>query len=159
MSGEEYLNAVRLKFCRDAVQFDSPDMFVAYEEEFRVEWIATKLKINSFVRVVPSITRQEFQQYSQWCLDRALAQSRGLPRGLQNGIVSYSVLVSEHPDPDALMLATQRPAKHYAAFEMPVIFDTHQNNLYFYYGSIFWGKLYESFLRDYLVGHFYPFQS
>ena len=156
MNNQEYLQAIKSKFDYNAtIRLDTQDMFIAYEEIFKWEWMATKLKITSFVKYLPSIQLSDIESYSKSCLKQAIRDKKGLPIGFQNGVVSYNVIVSEIISSDAIVFATSRPKKHYCAFEMPVLFDLNSSELYYYQGEIIWGKLYESFLKDYLIKHFY----
>ena len=156
MNSQEYLQAIKSRFAPKAtVRLDTQDMFIAYEEIFKWEWMATKLKITSFVKYSPSTQLHDIKSYSDSCLKQAIKDKKGLPIGFQNGVVSYNVIASEAISSDAIMFATSRPQKHYSAFEIPVLFDLNKNGLYFYQGEILWGKLYESFLKEYLIQHFY----
>lgn len=66
------------------------------------------------------------------------------------------MLVSDNVSPEAIDFVLSRPEKHFSVFEMPVIFDLSNNNLYFYQGDIIWGKIYNSFIKNYLLEHFNP---
>ena len=96
----------------------------------------------------------DIELYSEECLKQALRDKKGLPVGLQNGVVSYNVIASENISSDAVAFVTERPRKHYSAFEMPVLINLNNRELHYYRGKILWGKIYESFLKDYLIKHF-----
>lgn len=151
-----YINKVADKFQKNSkITQKETDRLTAYEEVFKWEWFATKLKISSFVKNVQQITLDDIETYSNACLSEAIKKTKGLPLGFQNGIVSYNVLVSDKVYPDAISFVIGRPKKHFAAFEMPVIYDLENNRLYFYQGDIIWGMIYDSFIKSYLVDHFY----
>ena len=156
MNSQEYLTAVKSRFDHNTtVRSDTQDMFIAYEEVFKWAWAAIKLKITSFVKYLPSTQMSDIESYSNDCLKQAIRDKKGLPLGFQNGVVSYSVIASETISPDAIIFATGRPKKHYSAFEMPALFNLNNGELYYYQGEIVWGKLYENFLKEYLIKHFY----
>lgn len=93
MTNTEYLNLVSNRFEKNLIKEFTADTLVAYEEIFKVKWFATKLKIFSFVNFVDYIDLDTIKNYSDKCLIHAIAEKKGLPRGFQNGIVSYNVLV------------------------------------------------------------------
>ena len=152
---QEYINRAKENFtdAREAVIGDYCPT-VIYEEFFKWKWLATKLKIFSFVSYAESIDEQLITHYSSSCLKYALKNRRGLPRGWQNGIVCYSILASEKIGLDAVKYASSRPPKHYGAFEIPVIIDLTNNELLFYRDKIIWGSLYDSFLKNFLISNF-----
>ena len=155
MNSQEYLQAVKSRFNHKVtVRLDKQDMFIAYEEVFKWAWMATKLKITSFVKIVPSAQLSDFESYSENCLKQAIRDKKGLPVGFQNAVVSYSVMASEAISSEAIVFATSRPKKHFAAFETPVLFDLNNNELYYYKEKIIWGRAYDRFFKEYLLNHF-----
>jgi len=157
MNSQEYSKTVRSKFGRNAtIRLDTQDLLIAYEEVFKWQWFATKLKITSFVKQMPSVSLSDIESYSASCLKQAIKEKKGLPIGIQNGVVSFSVIVSENISSDAIIFVQNRPKKHFAAFEMPVLFVPKSSDLYFYQGDIVWGMLYVKFFREYITSHFRP---
>ncbi|MDL2233066.1 hypothetical protein LJC63_05740 [Ruminococcaceae bacterium OttesenSCG-928-L11] len=154
MDGQTYLNRVRDSFPAQLLREAGPDQLIAYEEEFRMEWLATKLKMTSFVRYVPAILPQEFEVYSKHCLREAIRGKRGLPRGLQNGVVSFSVIAADHISPEVAAFASTRPPKHYSAFEVPIAYDLSTQQAIYYQDTMVWGSLYVPFLKAYIDRHF-----
>lgn len=155
MNLEEYLEKVQSNFQQKT------DVVVGkytaqrfYEEQFKAKWIATKLKIYSFVSHLPNITEDDIMNYSNQCLSHALKNYKGLPRGIQNGVVSFNVLVSEHASPEAIAYAQKRPKKHFSAMEMPVIYDLSTNKIYYYEKTPMWGAIYYSYFREYIESSF-----
>jgi hypothetical protein len=130
------------------IQITQLETFVTYEEVFKWRWLATKLKIFSFVAYSPEITKAQLTAYSGACLNYAELNKKGLPKGFQNGIVSNNVLVSENVSPDAAAYAAARPDKHFSAFEMPVVFDLSAQTLHTFTGDIVWGMIYNSFIKE-----------
>jgi len=125
-----------------------------YEEKFKVKWLATKLKMFSYVSYLPVINEQDIIEFSDACIADALQKYQGLPRGFQNGVGSFCVLASEYIDPRAIAYVQQRPKKHYAAFEMPIIYDLTRNMLFYYDKTPMWGAIYYKFFREYIVKNF-----
>lgn len=157
MDKKSYFEKVRSAFRAGAeIRRDSGDMLIAYEEIFRWKWLATKLKMTSFVQYRPALGGEDFAKYANDCLGEAIRTSRGLPRGFQNGIVSFSVLACDNPSPDAIAFATARPKKHFSAFEVPILVDLSAERIYYYNGEMVWGAMYAHFLSSYLTSHFPP---
>ena len=153
MNYQEYLEKINFNSSKQ-IQILNLDTFVTYEEVFKWKWIATKLKIFSFVAYSEELNAHQIIDYSKECLQYALKNKKGLPIGWQNGIVSNNVIVSKHVMTDAIATVTSRPVKHFAAFEMPVIYDLSKNLLYFYNGEIIWGSIYNTFLKDFILDKF-----
>lgn len=130
------------------------EALVTYDEVFKWEWFATKLKIFSFIACADNIDENLIKSYTEECLQYACKNKKGLPRGFQNGVVSYSILASESIDSSAISFVSKRPAKHWSAFEMPIIVDLSKKELYFYKENIIWGALYDSFLNEYILRNF-----
>ncbi|MCL1913783.1 MAG: hypothetical protein FWG10_07905 [Eubacteriaceae bacterium] len=118
---------------------------------------ATKLKIFSFVAYTPHCTITDISAYTDASMDYALDNYKGLPRGLQNGVVSFNVLASDNVDIDAINYAVSRPKKHFAAMRMPVIFDLGTGKLAYYEKTPMWGGIYYKYFREYIKTHFTTF--
>ena len=152
MDYQTYLTQISANFPSfKATTIDYYDTTVTYEEVFKWEWAATKLKIFSFVSYVNAIDKNLLASYSSACLAYARKHKKGLPIGFQNGIVSNNLLVSPSVCDEAILFATSRPSKHYATFEMPAIFDLSTNVLHYYKGEIIWGMMYQPFIKDYIL--------
>jgi hypothetical protein len=156
MNNQEYLQAVKSRFGKKVTfRQDTHNMLITYEEIFKWSWMATKLKITSFVKYLPSTQLSDIVSFSEICLKQAIREKKGLPIGLQNGVVSYNVIASDEISSDAITFATSCPNMHFAAFEIPVLFDLTRKEIHYYKGEIIWGMMYESFLKEYLINHFY----
>ena len=125
-----------------------------YGEKFAFKWMATKLKIFSFVSYRSEISEAAIKAYSGKCMSQALEGYGGLRRGMQSGVVSFHVLVSKYVDPKAIAWVKSRPKKRFAAFEMPVIYDLTNQKLYYYEEKPMWGSIYYSFFREYIEERF-----
>lgn len=127
---------------------------VLYEERFKWKWMVTKLKMFSFISYSNIITEENIKAYSTICFEYARKNYKGMPRGLQNAFVSFSVLASENVNKEAINFVQNRPTKHFAAFEMPIIYDLNKNCLYFYKETPTWGCIYYKYFRDYITKNF-----
>jgi len=127
---------------------------VMYSEKFDWKWIATKLKIFSFISFSESIKEETIKEYTKECFEYSRKNYKGLLRGLQNGFVSFAVLVSENIDESAINFVKGRPKKHFAAFEMPIILDLKNRELYFYQDTPIWGMIYYKYFREYIKMNF-----
>lgn len=160
MEREPYFKTVKARFSAEFTAAEilesTAETFSAYEAVFKWKWFATKLKMTSFLKYMPSVDEQTLRQYSTDCLNSALKNNRGLPRGVQNGIVSFSVLASEQVSPEAIAFAEARPKKHYSAFEFPVVVDFSNDTMYYHKDPIIWGTMYTAFMKAYLEEHFSP---
>jgi hypothetical protein len=123
---------------------------------FRIEvkWLATKLKMFSFLSYKQEITAEDVKAYSTACLELALREYKGLPRGVQNGVVSFSVLAADRVDKTAADFVLGKPPKHYAAFEFPMIYDLTYNALVYNHNKPMWGALYYGYFMEYAEKNF-----
>jgi len=138
----------------EEIQLNSLEVKRVYEEKFQLEWMATKLKINSFITRMDKIGYEDIVSYSSSCIGHALEIQKGLPRGMHNGIVSFNILVSENICQEAIDFVTSRPKKRFAAFEMPIIYDLHKEQIYYYKGTPLWGSMYYKYFREYIEKNF-----
>lgn len=70
-----------------------------------------------------------------------------LLRGLQFGYMIIPVIVGESPDPSLVEAVSQRPPKHWALFEYPVVVDLSAQRTVCASGSWVWGNFFFSDLR------------
>lgn len=155
MNYSDYLNKVSQRYTRtDEIQINSLEVKSMYEEIFQMKWLATKLKIFSFISYTNKIDASDIVIYSYACVDYSLKNYKGLPRGIQNGISTFNVLVSENVSKEAIKFATARPKKHFALFEMPIIFDLTNEKIYYYNNTPIWGFMYYKYFRKYIETHF-----
>lgn len=156
MEFKQYLDQVRPKFGHlENLNLESFKVLKHYGTKFSVISLA-KLKLHSTVCFSEHITLEQIKRYSSECFNNALKNSPGMLRGMQNGVVSFSCLVSEEVDEDALLWVQNELEKHYAAFELPIIYDLKNDKLYFYGKTPVWGALYYKFFRNYIEKHFRP---
>ncbi len=154
MNYNDYLEVILRGFSKmDEVQVDSFSVKRMYEEKDDIVF-ATKMKNFSFVSCSDKIDLNDIINYSSACMDYALKIYEGLPRGFQNGILSFNVLVSEKVSAEAKKFVAARPKKHFAAFEMPIIVDLTDKSLYYYKKTPMWGGLYYRYFRKFIEKHF-----
>ncbi|MCL1885983.1 MAG: hypothetical protein FWF98_04430 [Dehalococcoidia bacterium] len=155
MEFKDYLSKVADHFAhRNEITLGRFTATQFYEEKFEIKWLASKLKMYSFLSYLPQITKPDIVEFSKECLSRALTVYKGIPRGLQSGVGSFGVLASENIDAEAIAYAKARPPKHWAAFEMPIIYDLAKNSLYYYEKTPLWGAMYAKFIREYTKANF-----
>ena len=156
MTPQEYIEKVQQNFTRRGVSnfHQENNVWVAYEGVFKWRWLATKLKLFSFVAYVENADASTFQDYNRYCFDYALKNRPGLPRGLQNGIVTNHVMVCSQATPEAMAVAMGRPEKKWSAFVNPILVDLGQSVIYYYRQPIIWGKIYDGFIKRYIEEHF-----
>lgn len=155
MNYNDYFNIISQNFTStENIQINSIDVKSMYEEKFKIKWLATKLKNFSFVAYIDKIELRDIINYSSACVDYSLKNYKGLPRGMQNGVSTFNVLVSENVSKEAIEFVTARPKKHFALFEIPIIFDLTNEKIYYYKNTPIWGSLYYKYFRDYIQSHF-----
>ena len=155
MDHQEYTLKFKSNFLHARqITIEGLDTLAAYEEVFKWQWLATKLKIFSFVSHADRIDENLMRRYTEACLNYACKNKQGLPRGIQNGVVSYRILSSETVAPSAISFVSNRPGKHWSAFEIPIILDLSTGALHYYEGNIVWGAIYDSFLNEYILRNF-----
>ena len=155
MNYNEYLSHIQAKFsASDDVVIGQQNVRMLYEEKFELKWLATKLKIFSFVAHAPHITAQDISLYSDACTTYALNAYKGLPRGFQSGVTSFNVMVSEKVDAAAVAFAASRPKMRFAAFPMPIIYDLSTMKIFYYQETPMWGAIYYKYLREHIESNF-----
>ena len=155
MDNNDYLNRCSNQFSNlEKIKIDQSLITVSYEEKFKIQWLATKLKIFSFIHYIDKVDIGTIENYSSVCTKYASKKHRGLPRGFQNGVVSFNVLISETVTDAAIDFVLSRPKKHFSLFEMPIIYDISRSKLYYYEGTPIWGSMYNNYLRSYIEDHF-----
>ncbi len=90
------------------------------------------------------------RKYSKACTEYAIAKSRvPLPRGFGKGIVCYSVAFVYGVDQTTVKaIQTEDPPKHWATFEIPIVCDLSDSQLYYFEKTPSWGSLYWDHFRE-----------
>ncbi len=155
MNYSDYFEIISQRFSEiEEVQIESFNVKSVYEEKFELKWLASKLKIFSFLSHVGEIDSDDIITYSSACMRYALKSYKGLPRGMQNGVASFNVLVSNNVSKRSEEIAIARPKKHFASFEMPIVYDLANKNIYYYKNTPIWGSMYYKFFREYIEMNF-----
>ena len=105
-----------------------------------------------------SIDSETLKEYSSQSFEYARKASRPpLPRGLFKSIICFPVVVvnslEEKVSEDLL---TKNPPKHWAAFEMPVVYSTSTKILHYCETTPTWGKWYYDQLRAMILAMLSP---
>lgn len=153
MTFEDYLQKVKQGF-QQSEFIPSLHAEKFYEEKFEAKWLATKLKQFVFVSQADCISMEMMKEYSTNCFNYALNEYKGLPRGFQNGIVSYNILASNNVEDAAIAFAVSRPQKHFAAFEIPILIDLAKQEIYYYQKTPMWGAIYYKHIKEYIAHNF-----
>ena len=133
MTYKDYLTIISKRFSNmEEIKIDESLVTVSYEEKFKIQWVKKKLKIFSFIHYIDKVDIGTIENYSSVCTKYASKKHKGLPRGLQNGVVSFNVLVSDFVTDEAIEFVTSRPKKHFSLFETPIIYDISRSKLYYY---------------------------
>jgi hypothetical protein len=75
-------------------------------------------------------------------------RSVALPRGLFAGMATFGVALAQSVDAaTALAVREEAPPKHWAANEIPVVFDAGANRLYYFEKTPVWGAAYHKGFR------------
>ena len=155
MEYSEYLSSVQANFTEEEnVIINGCDVKMFRETKFNMKWLATKLKMFSFITHFDNVTLNDISQYSDACMKYSLNAYKGFPRGLQNGVVCFGLIASENVDADAAAFAKMRPKKHFAAFEMPIIFDLSDSSIHYFEKTPMLGAIYYKFIREYIEKNF-----
>ncbi|RMA58975.1 hypothetical protein [Ulvibacter antarcticus] len=141
MRSEKYLIEQKNYFAED--RFFGIDTEIRYTKEFRLRWAATQL--NLFVSIGTTealIDKKMMEQFSNETFSYAIVNSKGWPRGFQSTIASIAILKGNHVDITAIGYCEQTSKKHFAAFEIPIVYDLENKKGTRFKSSPVWGGLY-----------------
>ncbi len=130
------------------------ECYVSYEEVFKWEWFATKLKIFSIFKYVKEIDKDRLIEIIHRCYEYSRKNYKGLPRGLQNGFVSFTIIVTDNISESIINSVENWNKKHFSAFEIPVIFDLKSGKAYYNRSNVIWGRMYSEFFKQYIENNF-----
>lgn len=131
--------------------FDAPDPFLALAMR-RSRFEITKFgNVDTFFvfSQFPELDVQTQASFSSRAFEWANKNKGvGLPNGFFEAVVCYTVAVTQNAHP-ALQQAVrqQDPPKHFGAFEVPIVYDTGANVLYFFEKTPMWGAAYYNGFR------------
>lgn len=133
----QYLNQIAARLNQQPEYVPELNCYQFYCERFSAA--LAKMKQYIFITENDTLDFQGAQAYSQACMRRALNIYKGLPRGLQTGVVAYNVICQTYANPSACQFIQQLPDKHMAAFEMPIIMELSSKNLFYCTKLPVWG--------------------
>ena len=159
MDTNTYFNEVYAKFKQADFKLQkdtiySFDVTVATKKQFKLSWFATQVEFFVIIGVSTNITKETIENYSKNCLDYAIKNHKGLPRGFQSGVASFALLISSNVDEDAKKFVQEVQKNHFAAFEKPVIFDLKENKVYYYDKKQFIGSIYYKDFKNFIETYF-----
>jgi hypothetical protein len=101
---------------------------------------------------LPWLDIAQMQAFSANAFRYALGNKKiGLPCGVCEAVVCYSVALAQNPDPALVAsIRSTTPPKHWSAFEMPVVWDLQSGNLYCLEKTPIWGAAYYGSFRTHL---------
>lgn len=100
----------------------------------------TKINVFFIITKTDSVTKQDIKDFSNQCCEYALKNKKGLPRGLNSGVMSIAMVLSNSIENDAMKWVQTAPPKHLGLFELPVIYDLTTGIFYHYDNSGSFGK-------------------
>jgi hypothetical protein len=116
---------------------------IGYIKEFRWSWIGTQLNTFLFIAdCTKDVDRLVIEKYSATCLQYALKNNKGWPRGFQSGVGSIAVLRGNRIKNDAIEHCQNVIKKHWSAFEVAVVYNQEEKRLVKYKKQPIWGRLY-----------------
>ncbi len=98
---------------------------------------------------IPNLDAGVLQSYSSTSFRFANTnKSAPLPNGLFMAVFCFSVAITENLHPQlAQSIRETAPAKHWAANEIPIVFDLANGNLCYFLGTPVWGAAYYAGFR------------
>ena len=146
----EWLQRVQARLAADRYQFlPNPS---SYTEQFQLAARLSRFQMSKFGNYetffvfsnlgVPDIGRMT--AFSTAAFDYAKRNKKsGLPCGLFEAVACFCVaIVGNAPQELVYFVSSTTPKKHYAAFEIPVLFDASQGQLYYLQTTPVWGAAY-----------------
>jgi len=101
-----------------------------------------------FDRLDPDTLQRFTHEAKVWAFDN---RTVGLPRGLFAGLSVFGVALARSLDGRiARSVRESKPRKHWAAIEMPAVYDAGADRLVYFEGTPAWGAAYYSGLRKQL---------
>lgn len=93
---------------------------------------------------IPNLTPQKLLGYSGAAFQFALRnKSFPLPCGFFESVFCFAVVITANLHPElARSIRDTAPVKHWAAFEMPIVFDLANGGLYYFEKTPVWGAAY-----------------
>lgn len=142
------------KFVLTNDKIDDFNVVIATKKEFQLLWFGTQMNIFVIMGSSNNISKDVIENFSKHAIDYAIKNNQGLPLGFLSCVTSFALLVSSSIDEDAKKFVQESSKKHFAAFEMPVLFNLKSKELLYYRSTPLWGSIYYKFFRDFIEKFF-----
>jgi hypothetical protein len=157
---QTYLSSVATRLAADGCrtwweEWAGVPVLVGRRAEFRWSWMGTKLHLFTVAAAVQEITIPTIETFTDQVMAYAKKTKGGLPAGLQNGLASFPVLVSDRVDPAAVRWAEAQQRQKWASMSRPVVVDSTQQYVGTYRGTPVIGLAYSSYLEQKARRYFY----
>lgn len=123
--------------------------YVARRSRFEITKFGMAETFFSFTEI-PNLTKEILMQYSNTSF-KFSNNNRNfpLPNGFFVSTFCYAVAITANLDIQlAQYVKDTAPIKHWSAFEMPVVFDLTDGNLFYFEKTPFWGAAYYNGFRN-----------
>jgi len=93
--------------------------------------------------------RRDVMDFSRTAFTYSMAKKTSfLPCGFFEAVTCYSVsIVEDIDDRSVRSIESTTPPQHWGAFEYPIVYDKHHDELIYFKGTAMWGALYYSDMR------------
>lgn len=123
------------------------DCSIGYIKEFRWSWLANQLNLFIIIgQTEQKIDKTLIEEFSKKSFEYALKNNKGWPRGFQSMVSSIAILQGNEIENDAMLFCMQASKKHWAAIEIPVLYDSNQKVAIKYNSAPMWGAVFFPFL-------------
>ncbi|MEV7340820.1 levansucrase [Streptomyces sp. NPDC093544] len=130
-------------------------VLVGRRADFRLSWMATKLHLFTVAAAVPEITVSTVAAFTDQVMKYAKDTKGGLPVGLQNGVGSFPVLVSDRVEPAAVQWAEEQQRVKFSSMARPVVVDNARQYVGMYRGKPALGRVYANYFIEKGSRYFY----
>ncbi len=156
---ESYLRLVSNNFKKEGFnmtedKIDDFSVTIAQIENYTWEWLESQLSIFVILSASELVSKDNIQRFSKLSREYSLRHYQSSVNDEQTGVVSFALLTSFNIEEDAIEWVRTRPDKYFPTYEMPVLSDLKNNELYYYEQTPVWGPLYYRCLRDFIKSHF-----
>ncbi|MCU6747567.1 zinc ribbon domain-containing protein [Faecalicatena acetigenes] len=132
-----YLNTLNTRFEEQAEFVSSLHSYLYISK--RMSAALVNMHQYFFITQNDNADYQIMENYTKACVQYALDNYKGLPRGLQKGVGIYAVMCQTKADPNAVAYTKKKPNKHYAAFELPIVVDLSKRQIEYMETTPAWG--------------------
>jgi len=120
---------------------------VGYIKKFKWSWFASQMNTFIFIGKTDNIiTKEKIENFSTHCLEFALKNNKGWPRGLQSGVSSIAILQGNAIENEAVEYCMKLSKKHWSALEVPVLYDSVLKRTFRFAVKPIWGIIYYDYL-------------